>query len=318
MGKIALPERFTLIAVNGMELSKGLPVSKLTRRCMMAAQLLDHILNGRIILSRKRASFKDEKCIAYEDLKRRSSAMTLEGWMNYAQDLKPGEIDLYADKLICEMNGRGLMDIIPSLVECDINYRMSGIKVKQYRSLYEQYRREIETIRAETLGGDAVSDEVSCLVWLLKQNGDLQGIFSDEEIIRVKNAVTRSERENTFAHELFAADIKGGAERGWKSFLLHKSEMLKAPFGIGMSSAMSAMQRNDAIFIETEKMLHSVDERIAAVKAILESSGHIFKVRSKDEASLVEIDNVLYELVPDAIRQRMINVHGVRLRRCII
>ncbi|WP_222864760.1 hypothetical protein, partial [Serratia marcescens] len=153
-----------------------------------------------------------------------------------------------------------------------------------------QYHNEIEYVKAELLDGGAVSDEVISLIWLIKQSGDLLNIFSSEEVGKIQEVITKLYVENSFVNSLFSTNIKGDISRGWKAFLFHKNGLAKTQLGNGFISKIPALEKSESIFIQTEKMFANSKERIADVKKILESNGHICQVRSTGEISLMEID----------------------------
>ena len=117
---------------------------------------------------------------------------------------------------------------------------------------------------------------------------------------------------------MYSASIKSEISRGWKSFLYHKNQFAKTQFGSGLVSKISTLEKSESIFIQTERMFADSNERLADVKEILETNGHICQVKSTGAVSLMEIDNILYELIPDAVRVRVLNIHGVRLRRYVV
>ncbi|MCM1233885.1 MAG: hypothetical protein NC489_27580 [Ruminococcus flavefaciens] len=68
------------------------------------------------------------------------------------------------------------------------------------------------------------------------------------------------------------------------------------------------------IFLYT--MFADPTQRIKDVKTRVTEKGHLFEVISTgSKTALVKIDNVYYELIPDAVRIYYATVHGVRLRR---
>lgn len=207
---------------------------------------------------------------------------------------------------------------ISALLECDLNYQSSQISVREYRADFTQYHMEIEYIRSEVLEGGTTLDEVIALIWLLKQSGDVKSIFSRDELNLVQNIENQLFRENSFGRELFSSIMGGELSRGWKSLLNIKKDFALTGLGKGLVLKAPIIQKDESIFIETSKMFPNANERLSDVKKILESKGHRCEVKYEGSISLMEIDNILYELVPDAVRLAMLNIHGVRLRRYIV
>ncbi|MFT4104946.1 MAG: hypothetical protein QM657_04215 [Lacrimispora sp.] len=326
MNHLSLQERFALIALNGFESSRKTSNAHLADRCLLISQLFDFILNEKMILTETGYHFitsgfpcdKTSEKTAFEILKVKEDNRSLAGWVSAIENLPQKVIGQYAEELIDEMINTSLISEIPSLLECDFTFRSENIKSREYRSSYTQYHAEIESIRAEILGGSVISDAAFYLVWLLKQNGDLIKLFTQNEMVHLLNYIPEISKENQLVHDLFEINIKGDIIRGWKSFLTFKQSSGQTQTGVGVVSKIPIFQKKESIFIETDKMFPNDEERVKDVKNLLESNGHICEVKSVGAVSLMEIDNVLYELVPDAIRNYVINIHGVRLRRYVI
>lgn len=299
---------------------------QLTKRCMMAAQLFDFILKDNITALENVYKFvedtfpmeKESEKIAYQLLEGQSKPETIMEWIQYIDNMSTKSINQFADQLLSELIDSGLVEIAPSLLENDFYYRSAGVEIKEYRSSCKQYHIETEGLKAETLEEGEISDNTLCLLWLLKQDGDLKHFLSNEEISKLQDNIARIFRENTFGHQLYACHMKGNATRGLKTLASIKNEVMKSQFGVGAASRLPFIHRREGIFIETKEMFPNANQRVEAVKSILESNGHICEVKSFGAVSLVEIDNVLYELFPDAIATTHISVHGVRLRRYVI
>lgn len=327
MSDLTLSKKFALITLNGVQTKRTSTIACLKERCLIVSQLLDYIMCKKMIEVKKRYCFvndsstmiKESEKIVFGILKENSdNGHSIMEWVDLIAAVPKKQCNQFVNTLINEMVADHLIDDISSLLECDFNYQTSGIKIREYRSSNMQYHNEIEYVKAELLDGGAVSDEVISLIWLIKQSGDLLNIFSSEEVGKIQEVITKLYVENSFVNSLFSTNIKGDISRGWKAFLFHKNGLAKTQLGNGFISKIPALEKSESIFIQTEKMFANSKERIADVKKILESNGHICQVRSTGEISLMEIDNILYELIPDAVRVRVMNVHGVRLRRYII
>lgn len=103
--------------------------------------------------------------------------------------------------------------------------------------------------------------------------------------------------------------------KGWTTFLKRKKKLFQTKTGIGVTFIFPALERKQSIFIDTEQWFASKGDRLTQTVSLLESKEHICKIKSYGQVSLVEIDNVLYELIPDAVVVSRIPIHGVRLRR---
>lgn len=324
MCKLSFTRRFALISFNGERVKKTTSFISLKERCMVAALLLDFIVCKKII------SAKEYDCTEQD------SALELNEWEKAVYDIWKGngtncdslsnlvsrslsmpakDINNFYKNLIDEMVAERHMEIIPSLLECDLYYETSGVKIKEYRSDDLQYQSIGNELRKIIVENDGITDENITLIWLLKQSGDLSKIFTLEEIHQIDGIFSDLCKHNDFVEALFQITVKGLIPRTWKAFLTYKKALAKTPIGSGIVSRIPVLVRSESIFIETERMFPNSWERMEDVKNRLESNGHICIVKAVRAVTLMEIDHVLYELVPDAVVMKGLNIHGVRLRR---
>ncbi|WP_077609217.1 hypothetical protein [Clostridium sp. Marseille-P2415] len=300
MSDLTLSKKFALISLNGVQVTKTPEIGPLRERCMVASQFFDFILSEKMVEVNHKyffiydapGTFRENEKLVYDMLDGKgTNGLTIAEWVNRLAAIPQDACAGWAKKLIDEMAGEGLFDMIPSLLECDLKRRTAGGKIRQYRSSYGEYHDITGQIGKGASGSDAATDEVIFLIWLLKQSGDLQNIISPEAADKVL--------EHGLGESLSRAAWKEDTSREKRGFLSKKP----------------VPPQNDSIFIETGKMFADAGERIADVKKFLESNGHICQIKTTGEIPVVEIDNVLYELIPDAVRVRILNVHGVRLRK---
>lgn len=292
---MTLTERFAVIALNGAEVSKPLNVSISTKEYIVIAQLFEFFLH------KKAAILNAEEDLSYVAKKREgilkrvldiSTLNSIETCIDSVDNMDKSVLNSYIDELVNELNEDSIIEVIPSLLSCDINYSFSGIQLKQYRSSYTQYHMEIDKIKEDVFRDGDMEDNTVYLLWLLKNNGNINDIFSKAEWEQLENKLKKIYKDNLTINTLFASKLKASMKHSWK-----------------------AAQKKETIFIETEKMFADADERVANIKTVLEANGHNFELKSSGKIAIAEIDNTLYELVPGAVRQRVINIHGVRLRR---
>jgi hypothetical protein len=324
MCNLSLTRRFALISFNGERVKKTTSFTSLKERCMFTALLLDFIVCKKIISAKEYDCTKldsDLELNEYEKavydiwMENGTNSNSLSDLVSHSLNMPTKDINHFYKNLIDGMVAEKLMEIIPSLLECDLYYQTSGVKINEYRADDLQYQSAVNDLRKIIAEEDAITDENICLVWLLKQSGDLTKIFTLEEVHQIDGIIKDFCNKNKFAQALFAITIKGLIPRTWKTILTYKKELAKSPIGSGVVSRIPVLARSESIFIETEKMFPNSQERVEDVKNRLESNGHICKVKSVGSVSFMEIDHVLYELVPDAVVMKVMNIHGVRLRR---
>ncbi len=206
----------------------------------------------------------------------------------------------------------GTVDIVNSLLNIDINYETSGIEVKEYRTSYDAYKNTVDSMR-----GAEASNEFFCLLWLLLQSGDIVKVFPFNEIELIeKNFEEFNNKSNLVLKLSHEANLQPLLEE-WKKFLEAKKTFFSKGFGLGVVSRFPALERKESIFITTEKMFSNAQDSLKTVVGKLVDNGHMVTVVREGQVPLVDVDNVLYELIPDAVRVKLLNVHGIRLRRYI-
>ncbi|WP_349671171.1 hypothetical protein [Lacrimispora sp.] len=324
MCNLSLTRRFALISFNGERVKKTTSFTSLKERCMVTALLLDFIVCKKIISAQEYDCRKQDSALELNEYEKAVSDIwkangtnsdSLSNLVSRSLNMPVKEINKFYKKLIDGMVSEKLMDIIPSLLECDLYYQTSGVKINEYRSDDLQYQNTVNELRKMIVEEDAITDENISLVWLLKQSGDLSKIFTLEEVHQIDEMIKELCNKNNFVEALFAIKGKGSFPRTWKAILTYKKELAKTPIGSGIVSRIPILVRSESIFIETERMFPDSWERVEDVKNRLESNGHICKVKAVGGVSFMEIDHVLYELVPDAVVMKVMNIHGVRLRR---
>ena len=193
-------------------------------------------------------------------------------------------------------------------------YKTAGLSLKEYRSNSKEYFRIIEEIKAEVLDEGEISEESAMLLWLLRESGSMYDVFSKGEIGLVSNRMNDLFEKNKFLRNLYSIHIHHGVEIAIKGFLNMKRNAIKTPEGTGINFIFPFIDRSQSIFIDTEELFPNSKERFEEVKKRLEENGHSYTVLRSGDVPLIKIDNILYELIPEAVGGR-IPIHGVRLRR---
>lgn len=309
MNDLTLSKKFALVSFNGVQVTETPGIGQLKERCLVMAQFFEFILAEKMLKVNNKycfiydapGTFDENEKFVYGILKEKAkNGRTIPEWVDLLAGTSQEPYARWADKIAAEMVEDGLVDVIPSLLSCDLNHRTSGSELRQYRSSYTEYHRILQQIIAEGSDNGTASDEMVFLLWLLKQSGDLQRIISPE--------AARKANEHSMGKDL-GKDLAGASIAVIEDTVREKR---------GFLSKLPVSHKSDSIFIETNKMFADANERIADVKAFLESNGHICEVKKTGGVAVAEIDNILYELIPGAVRVRVVNVHGVRLRRCTI
>lgn len=327
MDNLSLQKRFVIVSVNGTEAGRISIVTKLRNRCIVLAGLINLIMENKMEENSRKYRFietNDWKAnkndgLLYDLLKGdNGNSYSIAEWVDMIEKIPQKKCDHFATEIIKEMMEEDLIENVLSLLSSDLYYHTAGTEIRAYRSSYGEYHNTVEYIKAEILDGGEVSDEIISLIWLLKQSGNLLDIFSVEEVHRMKGRINKIYKENDYTNSLFSVVFAGEPTRTWKNFLDKKKKFAQTQFGVGFVFTTPIIERSEAIFIDTEKLFANSKERLEDVLRRLEGSGHVCVVESRKEISLLEIDNVLYELIPDGIKMKFAIIYGVRLRRYVI
>lgn len=301
MSKNSLTDRYVILSFNGEEAAGHGSEQNRKNHFLAAARFLELLTDGKLEEKNGEYALGKNPEVAADFgsiFKDKTGYLPLQGWLDSIAGL-PGKI--FADmrqKKLAALVDAGLMDVIPSLLESDCEYRLNGIKENAYRSDFSLYRSEKASLKNAILE-DTLTDGDICLIWLLCRDGKWDEIFLPEERNEFEEVLKADPAKNAFVRSLTACRIEVAPEKGLNRFF----------------SGSESGKRQDTIFIETETMFPNGEECINAVKSILESNGHICKLKSAGSVPVMEIDNALYTLTPDAKRVRVINVHGVRVSR---
>lgn len=301
MSENLLTDRYVILSFNGEEAAGHGAEQNRKNHFLVAARFLELLTDGK--LEEKNGEYSlgknQEAAESFGSIfKDKSGYYPLQSWMDAIAGL-PGKVcaDL-RQKRLALLIAAGTMEVIPSLLESDCDYRMNGIKENAYRSDFNRYRSEKALLKNAVLK-NTLTDADVCLIWLLCRDGKWDEIFLPEERKGFEEVLKAVPAKNAFVSSLTACRIEVAPEKGLNR-LLTGSETGK---------------RQDTIFIETETMFPNGEECINAVKSTLESNGHICELVSAGSVPVMEIDNILYTLTPDAKRVRVMNIHGVRVSR---
>lgn len=326
MRNFKLAQRFSIIALNAQDSIHMTTVKKIAIRCMAASVILETYLDGyfsetddklileKNLLDQPNITLYQEAILQPLFNKNDIIKGDLRWWLTKASNLSNKHLKNFEHTMADSLKGSYLMEEIPNLLGCDLYYKSAGISIKEYRSSMKEYTNITEHIRAEILEEGLVEDEIIFMLWLLRESSCIQDIFSKNELERVAERVNELCENNTLAKILFEIHIYHGVEVAIKGFLNMKKNAIKTPTGTGVNFIFPAIERSQSIFIDTEEWFPNAKQRLDEVKDRLESNNHLYTVIREGNVPLIKVDNIIYEVIPEAIQGR-IAIHGVRLRR---
>lgn len=216
-------------------------------------------------------------------------------------------------QIVDSLKEKGLIDEIKSLLACDLFYD-KNIKLLEYISDKRSYEMEINILKAEFLEEGLISDESIILMWLLKESLCIYDLFSAIEIQEIELRMQNLSYEHSLVHTLMSMDFQSIWRTFVKEFLRMKARFAATGIGRGINYIYPVLQKDQSIFIDTKEFMPNAEKRLCDVIERVASQGHTCEVLRAGSVPVVRIDNVSYELIPDAVLVK-IPIHGVRLRR---
>lgn len=206
-----------------------------------------------------------------------------------------------------------LMDEVPDLIACDMNYETAGNSIRVYRSEETSYLSIVESVRAEILEEGPVTKECACLLWLFRETGILHDIFSIKEQSEVERRLIDLSLREAWYHPIWNAEFHNGLEESILGFLNGKRNLFKNPYLEGVNLAFPFLDRRQAIFIDCIIFNTTVkDRRQAVVDHLIEKGHHVQQIPNGTE-TLLKIDNVYYRLWPKVVSAAHVPIQGMQL-----
>lgn len=294
MPDLTLTERYSIIALNAQDSTHMTQTKKAALRCSYAAQILDEYLDS------PHSDFSE----LVARLKHSSSIST--------KALKQLEAEISG-----RLTEKGLMKQVPNLLGCDMSYITASVSMYEYCVESTEYARQTESMRAELMEAGTVTDEVICLLWLMRESSCFYDLFSKEEQKYLKDRINELYMESNLAKHLFPLEIHRGFEAFSQKFLKAKEELFTTQLGTGLLFMCPYLERSQSIFIEVEAWFSNPDQRLNDVLDRLRSQSHDVEILRGGSVPLLKIDNLYYECIPTQVVCKL-PIQGVRLRRYIM
>lgn len=326
MRDLKLSQSYSIIALNAQDSIHMTTIKKISLHCIAASVILESYLNGDFIevndkLSLKKSYLENPNITLYQEAvfkplfnKKEIIEEDLNWWLSKASNLSNKHLKNLEVSMTDSLKGYDYMEEIPSLLGCDMFYKTAGLSLREYRSNMEEYSRVVEFLRAEVLEDGVLSDENMLMLWLLRESGCIQDIFSKGDLEIVDKRMHNLIINNKISKKLYNIHIYHGIEMAVKGFLNMKKNAIKTPTGTGINFVFPAIERSQSIFIDTEEWFPNASQRLDEVRKRLEENGHNYTIICEGAVPLIKVDNIIYEALPEATQGR-IPIHGVRLRR---
>lgn len=326
MADLTLTQSFSMIALNAQNSIYMTTVKKVALRCMVAAVILEICLDNGITSDGDKFTIQEDvlgkstKEDYWESVvspllhKSHGEEKDMNWCLKKASALSTKRLVIFEHKLVNTLSGMNLIEVIPSLLESDLNYDTAGVPVKEYRSNIKEYSNITEGIKAEILEDGPVTDEIICILWLLRESGCMHDLFSRKEIEKAAARMNELYKNSSLAKTMFPIHIYRGIEMCVKEYLRLKTAVVTTAFGSGINFAFPILQRSNSVFIDAETWFPDSEKRLEDLKKRLVSNGHEFSVVHAGPTPLVKIDNFVYEAIPQSVNPGgTLSIHGVRL-----
>lgn len=326
MRELKLSQSFSIIALNAQDSINMTTVKKVALRVIATSIILELYLEECFteldeILIMNKSFLENSNITLYHEAvlkpifsKKDEIKENLNWWLNRAANLSKKHLKALEISITDSLKGDNYMEEIPNLLGCDMYYKTAGLTLKEYRSDLEEHSRIVEGLKADVLEDGELTDESKIMLWLLRESGCMQDVFSKVDLEIIQKKMTNLYIRDKFLKNLYDIHINHGIEMAIKGFLNMKKNAIKTPIGTGINFVLPVLDRSQSIFIDTEEWVPNSKERLDEVKKRLEDEGHIYNVVRYGDVPLIKIDNIIYEAIPEAIGGR-IPIHGVRLRR---
>lgn len=286
-----LSEQYAIVALNGLESLHASMAKDAVLRGIAAAKVL-------------------EPYIGEED----SVFLTkLEEAVERAKSIKKKEEKELEEEMASVLKAEGVLEIVPDLLGCDMDYYTSGVELKAYRSEESEYLKIREGLRAEILEEGEISRECALLLWLFRESGCIHDLFSVEEQNKVQRRMLDMAAQEPIVQELWQSEFYSAVEKFVEKFLRTKRNLFKNPYLQGVNLVFPFLERRSAIFIDFVVFGTDVKSRRIAVMEHLVSFGHYVEEVKLGSETLLKIDNAYYRIVPGTRTAYKVPIQGASL-----
>ena len=324
MMDLKLAQSFALIELNAQSSLYMTNAKKVSLRSMAAAVILEAYLEGDFTQADNELTFRKEVLERSGSTLYRETVLLpllhnhaevqgdLGWWLKKASLLPNQKLKKFENAISDYLKAMNVLEEIPSLLGSDMYFDSAGVEMKAYRSNIGVYTSITENLRAEILEEGTVTDEIICMLWLLRESGCMHDVFSRNELEKINTRMHDLYRSNLWAKSLFWIQIHHGMELGIKQFLQMKSKFMKTYAGSSINFFFPFLERSQAVFIETEAWFDNSNKRLNSVLTRLKSHGHEVKVIEGGSIATIKIDNLLYDAMPHFVMMK-VPIQGMRL-----
>lgn len=295
MKELVLSQQYAVIALDGLESLHPSMAKSAVIRAIAAAKVMEEVMHT-----------EAESDPAVFILKLNEA---VEG----VKDLRKKDEKQIEEEMAGLLEADGLMEQIPDILGCDMDYYTAGVELKAYRSDEDTYIRIREGLRAEILEEGVISTECAVLLWLLRESGCIHDLFSVSEQDQVQRRMTDAAAENEIFRAMWQTEFHSAVESFAGRFLRAKHNLFKNPYLEGVNLIFPYLERRKAIFIDFVVLGTDVQSRRIAVMEHLSKMGHYVEEVKSGSETLLKIDNAYYRIFPTVKRAYKVPIQGANL-----
>lgn len=295
MKELVLSQQYAVIALDGLESLHPSMAKSAVIRAIAAAKVMEEVMHT-----------EAESDPAVFILK-------LNEAVEVVKDLRKKDEKQIEEEMAGLLEADGLMEQIPDILGCDMDYYTAGVELKAYRSDEDTYIRIREGLRAEILEEGVISTECAVLLWLLRESGCIHDLFSVSEQDQVQRRMTDAAAENEIFRAMWQTEFHSAVESFAGRFLRAKHNLFKNPYLEGVNLIFPYLERRKAIFIDFVVFGTDVRSRRIAIMEHLSKMGHYVEEVKSGSETLLKIDNAYYRIFPTVKRAYKVPIQGANL-----
>ena len=295
MKELVLSRQYAVIALDGLESFHPSVAKSAVIRAIAAAKVMEEVMH---------TEAESDPAVFIPKLNEAVEA---------AKDLGKKGAKQIEEEMAGLLEADGLMEQIPDILGCDMDYYTAGVELKAYRSDEDTYIRIREGLRAEILEEGVISTECAVLLWLLRESGCIHDLFSVSEQDQVQRRMTDAAAENEIFRAMWQTEFHSAVESFAGRFLRAKHNLFKNPYLEGVNLIFPYLERRKAIFIDFVVLGTDVQSRRIAVMEHLSKMGHYVEEVKSGSETLLKIDNAYYRIFPTVKRAYKVPIQGANL-----
>ena len=295
MKELVLSRQYAVIALDGLESLHPSMAKSAVIRAIAAAKVMEEVMH---------TEAESDPAVFIPKLNEAVEGM---------KDLRKKDEKQIEEEMAALLEADGLMEQIPDILGCDMDYYTAGVELKAYRSDEDTYIRIREGLRAEILEEGVISTECAVLLWLLRESGCIHDLFSVSEQDQVQRRMTDAAAENEIFRAMWQTEFHSAVESFAGRFLRAKHNLFKNPYLEGVNLIFPYLERRKAIFIDFVVLGTDVQSRRIAVMEHLSKMGHYVEEVKSGSETLLKIDNAYYRIFPTVKRAYKVPIQGANL-----